>query len=83
MAKFSSVFAGLFSSPDGTWMPLRHLRRISATAAWMLFFGFVIYGVTVSGLAKDLGVLQVLVGGIGFGPVSYGLFLWIGDRKPN
>lgn len=82
------IFAGLFSSADGTWIPMWQLRRMSATAVWMLFFGFVACGVIEAGLLKEFGILWVLLGALGFGLASYWFFLLIGggvfggERKP-
>ena len=70
----TGLFAGLFSSTNGTWIPMGQLRRMSSTAAWMLFYGFVAYGAID---AKDLAN-WALLGIIVLGPVSYAVFLLLG-----
>lgn len=75
----TGIFAGLFSSADGSWVRMQQLRRMSAVAAWMLFFGFVAYGAIDAGLVKQWGVWGLL-GIVVLGPVSFWLFLWFGGR---
>ena len=71
----TGLFAGLFSSTSGTWIPMGQLRRMSATAAWMLFYGFVAYG--ANGTKDDLTTYAV-AGILVLGPVSYVVFLALG-----
>ena len=70
------IFAGLFSSADGRWVPIQQLRRMSATAAWMLFYGFVAYAATKAKIADPWGFLGIVV----LGPLSFWLFLVIGGH---
>ena len=73
------IFAGLFSSANGRWVPIRQLRRMSATAAWMLFYGFLAYGAVDADLAKQWGLCGLL-GIAALGPLSFWLFLFIGGH---
>lgn len=70
------LFAGLFSSADGSWIPMEQLRRMSATGAWMLFFGFVAYRVINCGLAGQLSTPRFLLGALIFGAGSYWVFIY-------
>lgn len=67
------LFAGLFSAADGGWIRMPQLRRISATGAWMVFYGFIAYGAVKTKLD-----LCGLLGLSALGVVSYLLFLGIG-----
>ena len=73
------LFAGLLSSADGTWIPMGQLRRVSATAAWMLFFGFVGYAAIQAEVVAHLGVLEFALGAFLFAVASYAAFLVVGS----
>ena len=81
------LFAGLFSSSTGTWVPMRQLVRFSSVAAWMLAYGMVAYGVftvvemksfpALSGIELVVGAAAMLV--LAWG--SFWGFLKCGGRK--
>ena len=78
------LFAGTFSSARGDWVPMRQLRRMTSTAAWMLCFGSAAYGLFTRGpslkhitppeLLCLLGGFMVIAAG------SFLAFLWLGSR---
>ena len=82
------LFAGIFSSANGRWVPMSQLRRFSSVGAWMLSFGMIAYGtfsiVTPSDFLGRYGLFGLTV--LCFGMVivallSFLLFLWIGGQK--
>ena len=83
------LFAGIFSSSDGTWVPMSQLRRFSSVVAWMLAFGVTAYGmfwiiVEKSDALKDVDICGLSLLGVGvmvFAAGSFWLFLAIGGRK--
>ena len=78
------LFAGTFSSARGDWVPMRQLRRMTSTAAWLLCFGIAAYGlfergpslkhVTPPALLCFWGGFMVVAAG------SFWAFLWLGSR---
>ena len=81
----AGLFAGIFSSSDGTWVPMSQLRRFSSVGAWMIFFLGSGYGVLRLGGSSEkafhyspevLGWIWIFVLAIAI--VSFLAFLWIG-----
>lgn len=92
--RMTGLFAGIFSSASGTWVPMPQLRRFTSVGAWALFFGLVVYEVfwlvEESGVINRIGgsvssLLWLLAKTVGFlaatALVSFWLFLWIGGKK--
>ena len=84
----AGLFAGIFSSASGTWIPMSQLRRFSSVGAWMLAFGMIAYGMFWSanktGALKSLDICELsllCIGAIGVAAGSFWLFLRIGGRK--
>ena len=82
----AGLFAGIFSSADGTWVPMEQLRRFSSVGAWVWGFGVSAYG--IFRIAKNSGgvdcigiwellllwiIMMILAG------LSFWAFLWIGS----
>ena len=83
----AGLFAGIFSSANGTWVPMEQLRRFSSVGAWVWGFAVITYGIFwIAKKSKVLGligiwellllwvVMMILAG------LSFGGFLYIGSR---
>ena len=73
--RMTGLFAGIFSSADGTWVPMPQLRRFSSVGAWALSFGMTVYGVCWlverSGVLNCIGVGELCLLGIFAGMVLF------------
>lgn len=82
------LFAGIFSSANGRWVPMSQLRRFSSVGAWMLAFGMTSYGTLRlaenSDLLRNIGVLGLVLFyffSLFLAAASFCIFLRIGGRK--
>ena len=79
------ILAGIFSSSDGTWVPLPQLRRFSSVGAWMLAYGMLAYGALhspeVSESIRCYGIVLFFLLYFAVALGSYAGFLWIGGQQ--
>ena len=79
------ILAGIFSSSDGTWVPMSQLRRFSSVGAWMLAFGMLAYGALhsseVSNFIRHYGIVLFFLLYFAMALGSYVAFLWIGGQQ--
>ena len=83
----AGLFAGIFSSSDGTWVPMSQLRRFSSVGAWIIFFLGSGYGVLrlSESSEKDFHydpatLICLWVAVLVIAVVSFLAFLWIGGQ---
>lgn len=84
----AGLFAGIFSSADGTWVPMSQLRRFSSVASWMFAFGTTSYGTFRLAERSDifghigivgLGILYVVL--LCLAAATFCIFLRIGGQR--
>ncbi|MDE0079979.1 MAG: hypothetical protein OXN90_20085, partial [Gemmatimonadota bacterium] len=84
-SKSDRLLAGIFSSSDGTWVPMPQLRRFSSVGAWMVAFGMIAYGSLhsseVSEFIKCYGIVSFFLLYFAVALGSYAGFLWIGGQQ--
>ena len=84
----AGLFAGIFSSADGTWVPMSQLRRFSSVASWMLAFSMTSFGILRlaegSEALDNIGILCLLglyLFSLALAAASFCAFLWIGGWR--
>ena len=84
----AGLFAGIFSSAAGDWVPMSQLRRFSSVGAWVVFFGSSSYGLfkfadfTYAPNYVDKALFVVLwLLNVVIAAASFPFFLWIGGKK--
>ena len=90
----AGLFAGIFSSADGKWVPMEQLRRFSSVGAWIWAFGIIAYGIfwivekskvldrfdpTLMNLILGIGLMTILM--MIVAGSSFAGFLWIGGQE--
>ena len=84
----AGLFAGIFSSSAGDWVPMSQLRRFSSVGAWAIFFLSSSYGIfRLAESSVKCGQLDPLTfGGLWVlmflvAVASFYVFLWIGGAR--
>ena len=84
----AGLFAGIFSSSDGTWVPMGQLRRFSSVGAWAVFFVSSGYGMfRLAERSVGWGKLDITTVGcvwlfvVLVAVASFWVFLEIGSRE--